>query len=255
MTSLKAAGRSRWWHDRQVSLSFGMMADEYERGRPDYPVDAVRWLIGHASSVADVGAGTGKLTGVIRGLGRKVVAVEPDSLMRGQLSRRFPDVEVRDGLAERLPLADGAVSGVTFGQAWHWVDPVLACREADRVLQPYGVLGLIWNATDRKVDWVDQLVRTADAEDSKARVVQEDPPFAPPFTHVENMKWSWARIVTPEQVMSLMVSRSGFIAADAAQQRTIRNAIGTLLSSHPATVGRELIELPYVTSAWRLTRR
>ena len=49
--------------DRSRALTFGQVADEYDRWRPGYPDDAVAWLAPPAPAcVADVGAGTGKLS-------------------------------------------------------------------------------------------------------------------------------------------------------------------------------------------------
>ena len=46
--------------DRVHANSFGAVADVYERGRPQYPAEAIDWLVpAHATRVADVGAGTG----------------------------------------------------------------------------------------------------------------------------------------------------------------------------------------------------
>jgi len=63
--------------------SFGAGAAAYERGRPGYPVEALRaCLPEHARWVLDVGAGTGKLTRGLLDLGLEVVAVEPLGEMR-----------------------------------------------------------------------------------------------------------------------------------------------------------------------------
>ena len=50
-----------------AQAGFGAEAEAYDRARPSYPPDAVRWLteklgIGPGRQVADVAAGTGKLT-------------------------------------------------------------------------------------------------------------------------------------------------------------------------------------------------
>ena len=54
-----------------MARSFGGAAEAYDTGRPDYPEDAVAWLLEHAGKrprVADVGVGTGKLTRVVQRL-------------------------------------------------------------------------------------------------------------------------------------------------------------------------------------------
>ena len=104
--------------------SFGAVADVYERGRPQYPAEAIDWLVPpHATRVADVGAGTGKLTRQLHERGLDVVAVEPSAGMRGQLRRAVSGVPVLGGTGERIPLADHSVDAVLVAQAWHWVDP------------------------------------------------------------------------------------------------------------------------------------
>jgi SAM-dependent methyltransferase len=137
-----------------ASRGFGREADAYERGRPEYPRDAIEWLASalrlHAGSVvADVGAGTGKLTRALTALGVEVTAIEPVLAMRQVLSRELPAVEVLDGSAEALPLADASVDAIVVGQAFHWFDAPRALAEFHRVLRPGGRLGLLWNVRDR----------------------------------------------------------------------------------------------------------
>ena len=73
-------------------LSFGAAAADYARYRPHFPVEAVRWMLAGATrpveDVADVGAGTGKLTGRLVELAPRVTAFEPDDGMLAELARR-----------------------------------------------------------------------------------------------------------------------------------------------------------------------
>src|SRR6187402_2215892 len=103
--------------------SFGTVADAYERARPGYPDDAVRWLAGDdLSDVVDLGAGTGKLTRSLVALGHRVTAVEPIPEMLEQLRSAVPGAIPLAGTAESIPLADGSVDVVTVAQAFHWFD-------------------------------------------------------------------------------------------------------------------------------------
>jgi SAM-dependent methyltransferase len=98
--------------------------------------------------VADVAAGTGKLTRDLVGSGARVIAVEPLGEMRAVLADLAPEAELVVGTAEDLPLGDASVDAVTVAQAFHWFDPAPAVRELARVLRPGGALALIWNIRD-----------------------------------------------------------------------------------------------------------
>jgi SAM-dependent methyltransferase len=134
-----------------ATRGFETAGDRYERGRPDYPAAAIDWLIaelGGPAIVADVGAGTGKLTRPLLERGLRVIAVEPVAGMRATLERAAPGADVRAGQAEALPLEDGSVDAVVAGQAFHWFANATALAEFARVLRPEGRLGLIWNRRD-----------------------------------------------------------------------------------------------------------
>ncbi len=72
--------------------------------------------------MADVGAGTGKLTRALIAAGHRVVAIEPSSAMREALTQALPDVSVHDASAEATGLPDRSVDVAVFAQSWHWVD-------------------------------------------------------------------------------------------------------------------------------------
>lgn len=126
--------------------SFGAAAEVYDRTRPDYAAEAVAWCLEPAGlaplRVADVGAGTGKLTAVVLALGHEVVAVEPDEDMLARLRGRLGGddrLSTASGTAEDLPLPDEAVDAVVCRQAWHWFDEAVVGPEFARVLRPGGV--------------------------------------------------------------------------------------------------------------------
>ena len=146
------------------ATSFGAQAQDYEVGRPEYPFDAVAWMLeilpAGAQRVADVGAGTGKLTRAIaHAPGAQIVAIDPDPAMLAALRENVPGVPTFLGTAESLPLPDDSLDAVVLGQAWHWVDPVRASAEIGRAVRADGALGLIWNIRDERVEWVRDLSR------------------------------------------------------------------------------------------------
>lgn len=129
---------------------FEREAQAYDRGRPEYPAAAIDYLADQLGLrpgriVADVGAGTGKLTQALEHTGAELVAVEPVAAMRELLARALPAARVLDATAEGLPLAGGSIDAIVVGQAFHWFDGPRALREFHRVLCPEGRLALVWN--------------------------------------------------------------------------------------------------------------
>lgn len=139
-------------------------ADDYERGRPAYPAEVVEIPgVPVASSVLDLGAGTGKLTRLLTTTFDRVLAVEPAEAMRRVLATVCPEAEVLAGSAEEIPLADASVDAVFSAEAFHWFDGERALAEIGRVLRPGGALVLMWNVpagpTEPSIAAVDELVR------------------------------------------------------------------------------------------------
>ncbi|MFD1720774.1 class I SAM-dependent methyltransferase [Amnibacterium endophyticum] len=233
---------------------FGEAAEAYVSGRPDYPADAVAWLVGEARRVVDVGAGTGKLTAGLLAARREVTAVEPDAGMLAALRREVPDAVALRGSAEALPLPDSSAEAVVYGQAWHWVDVERASAEAARVLVPGGVLGLVWNVRDSRVDWVRELGDIMRGSAAEEAIEQDAVRVGAPFGPLERFTQGWSRPMGVEQVVAMAASRSYVIALPVPQREALLERIRTLLADHPDTRGRSRIDLPYRTTAFR-TRR
>lgn len=236
--------------DPVQALSFGAAAGAYERGRPGYPDRAVDWLLPPgARRVADVGAGTGKLTRQLRARHLDVVAVEPVAEMRAELARAVPGVPVLAGTAERLPLPDSSVDAVLVAQAWHWVDPRQAIGEVARVLSPGGQLGLAWNIRDEQVGWVAELSRIIGSENAADR--DRSPALGPPFQPPERLTVRWVSQLSPDALVDLVASRSYVITQPPAARERILAGVRRLLASHPDLAGAATIGLPYLTLCTR----
>jgi SAM-dependent methyltransferase len=104
----------------ELRLSFGNLADTYDRVRPPYSevlLDRVQEALelDAQSRVLDLGAGTGRVTRQLARRFERVVAVEPDERMRA-----------------------------LHGEAFHWFDAEAAIPEIARVLRPHGGLAILW---------------------------------------------------------------------------------------------------------------
>jgi ubiquinone/menaquinone biosynthesis C-methylase UbiE len=156
-----------------AARGFERAGDDYERGRPSYPAEAIEFLVqklgvGRGVRVLDLAAGTGKLTRQLVPTGAELIAVEPVAGMRRKLVEALPAVEALAGTAEALPLSDASVDFVFCGQAFHWFDGDRALAEIHRVLRPGGGLALVWNVRDETVEWERRLTELIKRYESNA---------------------------------------------------------------------------------------
>lgn len=103
---------------------------------------------GTVSCVADVGAGTGKLTLDLEALGCTGFAVEPNDAMRAEGIKAFEGrntFQWSKGFAEQTGLPDNSVDWVLMGSSFHWADTAVALKEFHRILKPGGYFTAIWN--------------------------------------------------------------------------------------------------------------
>ncbi|HET6628047.1 MAG TPA: class I SAM-dependent methyltransferase [Nocardioidaceae bacterium] len=146
--------------DTERATSFGARADAYDSWRPTYPDDAVDWLIPpSATRVAEVGAGTGKMTDRLLERGLDLDVVEPDGRMLELVGDRYPHIRTHLADATSIPLDAASVDAVIVADAWHWFPKTTAAAEAARVLRPGGWLGCVWNISAPQHDWEWQALR------------------------------------------------------------------------------------------------
>ena len=144
--------------DAERRLSFGSVAEQYDRHRPGYPPELVDDVLTYADAHAgdralEVGAGTGRATLIFAQRGLKVTALEPDVDMAAVASKRA----ATDGLTidlitsefetafEAHVLPEHAFKLLFSGTAWHWVTPSLRNELAARALVGGGTLAPFWN--------------------------------------------------------------------------------------------------------------
>ena len=236
----------------EMAASFDRAADVYERARPEYPSEAIDWLIpADAKTVLDVGAGTGKLTRALAARGLEVIAVDPSPKMLEQLSANLPGAVVHLGTAEDIPLADSSVDAIVAAQAWHWVDQERALPSVARVLKPGGWLALVWNVRDESVPWVKRLTQVMHG--SNAEIFLESGEIERgPFGEIEKAEFTWNREVTRDELLDLVRSRSYFITAAPEQQEIVLKGVSDLLDTDPDLAGTDHWTMPYRTLCFRM---
>jgi SAM-dependent methyltransferase len=250
------------------AASFGAAAGQYAQHRPGYAEAAIRWCLAPVSGaqpvrVADVGAGTGILTGALARLGADVIAVEPDQAMLAELRRGLPAVRAVEGSAEAVPLPDQSVDAVLCGQAMHWFDLDRALPEIARVLTPGGVLAGLWNVDDDRVGWVAELAaisksgptlsgwRATPDPDTEQGSLRAGSSW---FTPMEEREFGNGQLRSGDSLVAALATHSRMLVMDEAERAKTLAAIRDFLDRQPETSAGEFT-LPLVTVALRATRR
>jgi SAM-dependent methyltransferase len=250
--------------------SFGAAAAAYAEHRPGYAEAAVRWALdpvrdGRPVRVADVGAGTGKLTATLVGLGAEVTAVEPDPQMLAELRRTMPEVSSVPGSAEEIPLPDASLDAVLAGQAMHWFDMDRALPEIARVLRPGGVLAGLWNVDDDRVGWVAGLAEISKRKSSitlttwrgsaaKSRQEQLLGEASDLFSATEVGEFGHGQTRTADSLLATIGTHSHLLVMEEAERARLLARVGDFLRSQPETAHGDFT-LPMVTVGLRARRR
>ncbi|WP_437275591.1 class I SAM-dependent methyltransferase [Sorangium sp. So ce375] len=242
---------------RLAAQGYATAADAYEKGRPDYPRAAIELLrdtlrVDAASTVLDLGAGTGKLTRLLAPTGARLLALEPVEGMRRKLSQMVPSAVLLDGVAEAIPLPESSVDAAVAAQSFHWFHGDLALPEIHRVLRPRGRLSLLFNLRDERVDWVARISHILDRHGRDApihrlgawrRSFSDSRLFAPlgehEFTHTQELDL--------EGLLERVASISYISALPLKERYEVLNEVRELAATHPDLAGKSAYLFPYRT--------
>ena len=141
--------------DLRPKERFSGLADIYAKARPDYPDQAIDFILEHCqlkpgALLVDIGCGTGIASRAFSRRGLQVIGVEPNEDMRkqAQLANSGQDLQspiYQAGSAEHAGLESQLAEAIVCAQAFHWFDAEKALAEFARILKPGGWIILIWN--------------------------------------------------------------------------------------------------------------
>lgn len=134
----------------KTNWDYTSLAATYDQ-RADYSGIAISRLLetigaSEDKPIADIGAGTGKLTKMLQRF--TVKAIEPNDAMRSLGMKNAPHAEWRVGTAEATGLPETSVYAALFGSSFNVTDQQSALKEVYRILVPGGWFACMWNHRD-----------------------------------------------------------------------------------------------------------
>lgn len=235
--------------------------------RPGYSRVVLECLKNHVfntlgeGNVADVGAGTGKLTENLAEIGLSGFAVEPNEAMRVEAAKNAggggKDFLWSEGTAEATGLNDNCVNWVLMGSSFHWADSSLAVKEFYRILVPGGFFTAIWNPRDIESSELHQRIeevvyaevpamkrvssgRTVSTEEMKEKLLTGGY-----FKDILFIEAPHVEVMTKERYMNTWKSVNDIqVQAGEDGFRRILEEIGKIISEY------DEIEVPYRSRSW-----
>jgi SAM-dependent methyltransferase len=217
--------------------------------------------LGTSARVCDLAAGTGKLTRLLAPATPRLFAVEPVAGMRATLRTVMPGFPVAAGAAEAIPVRTGSLDAVTVAQAFHWFDFDRAVAELARVLRPGGRLGLVWNARDRTVPWVDQVWSVMDRVEKRAPWRDHEnwrdaaQRAMPGFGPLHGAQFLHEHVLTRENVVRRVASVSHVAVLPQAEREAVLDEVRAILDHSDETRGREAVAITYRVDCYWTERR
>lgn len=171
------------------ALSFGSVAQAYERFRPGYPVELYDLVMAYAGqpvrTALEIGAGTGKATRLFAERGVAVTATDPDADMLAELRRHVP-ASVTTSQAAFEDLRPGEPYDLVYAAAaLHWTTAEGRWSRAAALLAPGGVFASFGGPFAPADPAVEEAVRAA-----RAPFLERDDIPSPDGTPAEaEMQW------------------------------------------------------------------
>jgi ubiquinone/menaquinone biosynthesis C-methylase UbiE len=224
--------------------------------RADYSSKAIEHLLKQIGSspdkpVADIGAGTGKLTKILLNNGLMVKAVEPNDNMRhyGIQNTKDQNVVWSEGTGEQTGLEKCSVQAALFGSSFNVVDQQKTLNEVARVLMPNGWFCCMWNhrdVEDLTQKGIEKLIRSFIPQYDYGLRRQDPTPV------IEENEY-FSKVFKIEECFSVLMKKNEIISAWRSHDTLFRQSDGkfeTIISSISDLLAADEYVVPYYTRIW-----
>lgn len=238
--------------DRRRAMSFGAIADSYDRLRPRYCAATLDAIATAGMTALDVGAGTGILSRQLRERGVQVLAVEPDPGMAEIVTGSGIPVEV--ATFESWDAAGRTFDLVTFGQSFHWVNAETALPRLAGLLNPGGRIALLWNklrpcrpSNDElraaSPDYVNVDAVSTDPAQAGAALAELRRRFTGAGFTVTEREDGWTETQPAQRWLDLIFTYSAHSTLPAERRRVLREALAEVIGGDEVTIAASTIAL------------
>lgn len=239
-----------------VQWDYTNRAEHYDK-RADYSREAVETLLRDIGAVpekpvADIGAGTGKLTKLLALNRLTVRAVEPNDAMRaiGVSNTRGMSVTWTKGVGEKTGLPESSVHAAFFGSSFNVLDQKATLCEVARILVPHGYFACMWNhrdLNDRLQNEIEEIIRQMVANysygsrrEDPSEVIHESKLFGPVSYVEKNFKVE----------MSSGTFFEGWKSHATLERQAGQQFASVLERIHKLLAQYDIIDVPYSTRIW-----
>jgi ubiquinone/menaquinone biosynthesis C-methylase UbiE len=239
-----------------VKWDYTDRAEHYDK-RADYSAEAIQTLLKKIGAVpgkpvADIGAGTGKLTKLLALHGLIVRAVEPNDAMMtfGIKNTEGMSVTWTKGVGEKTDLPESSVHAAFFGSSFNVLDQKATLFEVARILVPGGYFVCMWNhrdLTDPLQNEIEEIIRQM-VPDYNYGSRREDP------TAIINESKLFGQVGYLEQSFKVEMASNIFFAgwkSHATLERQAGQKFASVLERiQKLLMHYEVIDVPYSTRIW-----
>jgi SAM-dependent methyltransferase len=232
-------------------MSFGPVAERYDRERAAYPDHLLDDVVAHAGlrpgeAMVEIGAGTGIATRGFAARGLAVHVVEPSHEMAAVLLARAADAGGIQPTAHVTRFEDWQPPQrfglLAAAQAWHWLDPALRCRRARDALRLGGTIAILGHrlaVADAALRRAIDEARGATGRAMEASAYHSTLPYHPEIAgelaagglldEVEQRTYRFRAAYEPARLLRLLTTVSDHLVAPPEARRRVEETLRQLL--------------------------